>query len=170
MHKVGSLGECGNQPSGPQLPRVTLISQTFHPPQNKLSQHFPLAAVVIKLDAFVTSESTHSELCKALKVSSFPNRKLSVIIGRLAMTCLGQARISLLLKQVHPEVCCFPSFITMFISEGGLYLLLLFCFLFGCLISSSVWFQFLFPLKMTCCSNIMCFTLSLGSPPRVAPK
>ena len=60
--------------------------------------------MTIKLDAFVTSESTHSELCKALKVSSFHNRKLSIVIGRLAMTCLGQARISLLLKQLHPQV------------------------------------------------------------------
>ena len=65
---------------------------------------FPSSAVTIKLDAFVTSESTHSELCKALKVSSFHNRKLSILIGRLAMTCLGQARISLLLKQLHPQV------------------------------------------------------------------
>ena len=67
---------------------------------------FTSSAVTIKLDAFVTSESTHSELCKALKVSSFHNRKLSIVIGRLAMTCLGQARISLLLKQLHPQVGC----------------------------------------------------------------
>lgn len=66
---------------------------------------FSSSAVTIKLDAFVTSESTHTELCKALKVSSFPNRKLSIVLSRLSMTCLGQARISLLLKQLQPQVC-----------------------------------------------------------------
>jgi hypothetical protein len=63
-----------------------------------------VSAVTVKLDAFVTSESTHAELCKALKVSSFPNSKLRLIIGRLAMMCLGQARIALLLKQLQPQV------------------------------------------------------------------
>ncbi|XP_076442756.1 leucine-rich repeat-containing protein 14-like isoform X3 [Babylonia areolata] len=63
----------------------------------------PDCSVTIKLDAFVTSESTHTELSKALKVSSFENRKLTIVIGRLAVTCLGQARITLLLQQVHPQ-------------------------------------------------------------------
>ncbi|KAL8588991.1 hypothetical protein ACOMHN_065773 [Nucella lapillus] len=63
----------------------------------------PDCCITVKLDAFITSESTHSEVCKALKVSSFNNRKLSIVIGRLAVTCLGEARVSLLLKQIQPQ-------------------------------------------------------------------
>lgn len=74
--------------------------EPLEPMEHSLPQD---CSVTVKLDAFVTSESTHSELCKALKVSSFTNRKLSIVIGRLAMMCLGQARISLLLKQLQPE-------------------------------------------------------------------
>ena len=60
--------------------------------------------MTIKLDIFVTSKSTCLELCKALKVSGSHNCKMSIMIGRLAMTCLGQDRISLLLNQLHPQV------------------------------------------------------------------
>lgn len=86
------------QQAGTDLPEITL--EAIKPTGHSLPQD---CAVVIKLDAFVTSESTHSELCKALKVSSFPDRKLRIIINRLAMTCLGHARVSLLLKQVDPQ-------------------------------------------------------------------
>lgn len=50
------------------------------------------------------SEATHTELCKALKVSSFRDRKLCLIVSRLGMTCLGVCRVGLLLKLVDPQV------------------------------------------------------------------
>lgn len=65
---------------------------------------FFFAAIEIKLDAFVTSESCHSELCKALTVSSFPGARFRLIVERLCITCLGGDRVNLLLKQVTPEV------------------------------------------------------------------
>nr|KAG5709834.1 hypothetical protein BaRGS_032658 [Batillaria attramentaria] len=83
-----------------KLPETTLELESLEPTGHSLPQD---CSVIIKLDAFVTSESTHSELCKALKVSSFPNRKMRIFISRLAMTCLGHARISLLLKQLDPQ-------------------------------------------------------------------
>lgn len=86
------------QQAGSILPDSPL--ETMEPTGHSLPQD---CSVVIKLDAFVTSESTHSELCKALKVSSFPNRKMKIIISRLAMTCLGHARICLLLNQLDPQ-------------------------------------------------------------------
>ncbi|XP_046362808.1 leucine-rich repeat-containing protein 14-like isoform X1 [Haliotis rufescens] len=60
-------------------------------------------SIMIKLDAFVTSESTHSELCKALKVSSFPHSRVRLCIVRLGATCLGEARLSILLKVLIAE-------------------------------------------------------------------
>ncbi|CAL1528649.1 unnamed protein product [Lymnaea stagnalis] len=59
--------------------------------------------IEIKLDAFVTSESCHSELCKALTVSSFPGVRFRLIVDKLSVTCLGGDRVNLLLKQVSPE-------------------------------------------------------------------
>ncbi|KAH9520018.1 hypothetical protein Btru_071483 [Bulinus truncatus] len=59
--------------------------------------------IEIKLDAFVTSESCHSELCKALTVSSFPGVRFRLIVDKLSITCLGGDRVNLLLKQISPE-------------------------------------------------------------------
>ncbi|XP_059173364.1 uncharacterized protein LOC131953900 [Physella acuta] len=59
--------------------------------------------IEIKLDAFVTSESCHSELCKALTVSSFPGVRFRLIVDKLSVTCLGGDRVNLLLKQISPE-------------------------------------------------------------------
>ncbi|CAG5121890.1 unnamed protein product [Candidula unifasciata] len=60
-------------------------------------------SIEIKLDAFVTSESCHSELCKALTVSSFPGARFRLIVEKLCITCLGGDRVNLLLKQVTAE-------------------------------------------------------------------
>ncbi|GFN98917.1 leucine-rich repeat-containing protein 14 [Plakobranchus ocellatus] len=68
--------------------------------QNCLPQNI---SIEIKLDAFVTSESCHSELCKALTVSSFPGARFALIVERLSVTCLGGDRVNLLLKQVKQE-------------------------------------------------------------------
>ncbi|KAI8796624.1 uncharacterized protein LOC106065595 [Biomphalaria glabrata] len=59
--------------------------------------------IEIKLDAFVTSEPCHSELCKALTVSSFPGVRFRLILDKLSVTCLGGDRVNLLLKQITPE-------------------------------------------------------------------
>ncbi|XP_041362721.1 leucine-rich repeat-containing protein 14-like [Gigantopelta aegis] len=61
------------------------------------------SCLLIKLDAFVTSWSCYSALCKALKVSTFENRNLRLCIQRLGVTCLGQSAIGLLLKQLDSE-------------------------------------------------------------------
>ncbi|GFS15058.1 leucine-rich repeat-containing protein 14, partial [Elysia marginata] len=68
--------------------------------QNCLPQNI---SIEIKLDAFVTSESCHSELCKALTVSSFAGARFSLMVERLSVTCLGGDRVNLLLKQVKKE-------------------------------------------------------------------
>ncbi|RUS83701.1 hypothetical protein EGW08_008549 [Elysia chlorotica] len=68
--------------------------------QNCLPQNI---SIEIKLDAFVTSESCHSELCKALTVSSFAGARFSLMVERLSVTCLGGDRVNLLLKQVKQE-------------------------------------------------------------------
>lgn len=60
--------------------------------------------MVIKLDAFVTSDQTHAELCKALKVSGFPESKLRLCIEKLDATCLGEPKITIMLKQIDRRV------------------------------------------------------------------
>lgn len=63
--------------------------------------------MVIKLDAFVTSDQTHAELCKALKVSGFPESKLRLCIEKLDATCLGEPKITIMLKQIDKMVCIY---------------------------------------------------------------
>lgn len=60
--------------------------------------------MVIKLDAFVTSDQTHTELCKALKVSGFPESKLRLSLEKLDATCLGEPKITIMLKQIDKQV------------------------------------------------------------------
>lgn len=73
-------------------------------PTNRTSMHadncLPESVLVIKLDAFVTSDQTHAELCKALKVSGFPESKLRLCIEKLDATCLGEPKITIMLKQI----------------------------------------------------------------------
>ncbi|KAK3087809.1 hypothetical protein FSP39_010923 [Pinctada imbricata] len=57
----------------------------------------------VKLDSCITSEDTFTELCKALKVSRFEGEKLSLLIDKIDATCIGQAGLVLLLKQVICE-------------------------------------------------------------------
>jgi len=61
-------------------------------------------AVVVKLDAFVTSDQTHAELCKALKVSGFPCSTLRIVLEKLDATCLGEQKLNILMQQVNPQV------------------------------------------------------------------
>lgn len=96
---IRSMYEQAQKESGNKSEGSTNV-EPMEPMEHSLPQD---CCVTVKLDAFITSESTHSEVCKALKVSSFSDRKLSIIIGRLAMTCMGEARISLLLKQIQPQ-------------------------------------------------------------------
>ena len=58
----------------------------------------------VKIDGLITSHDTHYELCKALRVSSFDGVKLAVTLDKIDATCLGEAGISILLKEVNPEV------------------------------------------------------------------
>ncbi|XP_005092428.1 leucine-rich repeat-containing protein 14 [Aplysia californica] len=97
---------------------ITLYNQALHLAQechgSTPDSHSPLdtyfqnclpenISVEIKLDAFVTSESCHSELCKALTVSAFPETRFRLVVERLSITCLGGERVLLLLKQLRPE-------------------------------------------------------------------
>ncbi|XP_048764168.2 leucine-rich repeat-containing protein 14-like [Ostrea edulis] len=77
-------------------------------PTNRASMHadnsLPESVLVIKLDAFVTSDQTHAELCKALKVSGFPESKLRLCIEKLDATCLGEPKITIMLKQIDKMI------------------------------------------------------------------
>ncbi len=64
-----------------------------------------MIAVVISLDAYVQSNDTHMELCRALKTSKLDQCRFKLQVHRLDLTCLGVARISVLLEQVDPHVC-----------------------------------------------------------------
>ncbi|ESP03776.1 hypothetical protein LOTGIDRAFT_230103 [Lottia gigantea] len=59
--------------------------------------------LIVKLDAFVTSESTFAELCKALKVSTFPASKVQLCIQRLGAIQLGAPAINLILRQMNTK-------------------------------------------------------------------
>lgn len=63
----------------------------------------PDASFIVKLDAFVTSDQTHAELCKALKVSDFPDSKLKIVLEKLDATCLGEQKLHILLQQVNAQ-------------------------------------------------------------------
>ena len=60
--------------------------------------------VLICVDAFVQTNDTHMELCRALKTSRSDACRFSMRVDKLDLTCLGVARISVLLEQVEPQV------------------------------------------------------------------
>ncbi|OWF47983.1 leucine-rich repeat-containing protein 14-like [Mizuhopecten yessoensis] len=63
----------------------------------------PDSSFTVKMDAFVTSDQTHAELCKALKVSGFQDSKLKIVLETLDATCLGEQKLHILLQQVNPK-------------------------------------------------------------------
>lgn len=66
-------------------------------------QSLPDDYFAVKLDIFITSEPALYEVCKALKVSDFQESTLRLIVDKLDATCLGQAKIAILLEQINPE-------------------------------------------------------------------
>ena len=73
--------------------------------------------VVICVDAFVQTNDTHMELCRALKTSRSEACRFRMRVDKLDLTCLGVARISVLLEQVEPEVStldCYASWVPIF--------------------------------------------------------
>ncbi|XP_033736693.1 LOW QUALITY PROTEIN: leucine-rich repeat-containing protein 14-like [Pecten maximus] len=63
----------------------------------------PDSSFTVKMDAFVTSDQTHAELCKALKVSGFQDSKLKIVLEKLDATCLGEQKLQILLQQINPK-------------------------------------------------------------------
>ena len=67
-------------------------------------------AVVVYLDALLTSESAHLELCRALHACAHNPSPLRLHIRRLDTTALGVVRIIVLLELLQPQVltpiCC----------------------------------------------------------------
>ncbi|XP_060071356.1 leucine-rich repeat-containing protein 14-like [Ylistrum balloti] len=63
----------------------------------------PDSSFTVKMDAFVTSDQTHAELCKALKVSGFQDSKLKIVLEKLDATCLGEQKLHILLQQINPK-------------------------------------------------------------------
>ncbi|XP_013386784.1 uncharacterized protein LOC106156201 [Lingula anatina] len=57
----------------------------------------------IQLDACVTNGENHMELCKALKVSQFQNVHFGVQVTKMDATCIGEARLTILLQYLIPE-------------------------------------------------------------------
>ncbi|KAK6187267.1 hypothetical protein SNE40_005332 [Patella caerulea] len=74
-----------------------------YPSLEAVESLLPDGCLVVKLDAFVTSESTFCELCKALKVSTFPGSKIRLCLQRLGATQLGAAAVNLILTQISGE-------------------------------------------------------------------
>lgn len=72
-------------------------------------------AVVFSIDAMLQTEDAHMELCRALSVSRLPESCLKLRINKLDMSCLGVARIVVLLELLDPEVRPFDPFL-LFIS------------------------------------------------------
>lgn len=60
--------------------------------------------VAVKLDIFISSEPALYEVCKALKVSGFRESTLRLIVDKLDVTCVGQAKVAILLEQLNAEV------------------------------------------------------------------
>ncbi|XP_069124209.1 leucine-rich repeat-containing protein 14-like [Argopecten irradians] len=63
----------------------------------------PDSSFTVKMDAYVASDKTHAELCKALKVSGFQESKLKIVLEKLDATCLGEEKLQILLQQVNPK-------------------------------------------------------------------
>lgn len=74
------------------------------PPEQKRSYSmeatFPDEQFVISIDAMVQSEDTHMELCRALSVSKLAESHLKLRIQKMDLSCLGVARIVVLLELV----------------------------------------------------------------------
>ena len=60
---------------------------------------------IVTLDAFVQTEETHMELCKALRLANKNQSHLKLRINKLDLVNLGVPRISVLLDQIDPKVC-----------------------------------------------------------------
>ena len=60
---------------------------------------------VVNLDAFVQTEDTHMDLCKALSLENENQSHLKLRINKLDLVNLGVPRISVLLDEIDPEVC-----------------------------------------------------------------
>ena len=72
-----------------------------------------LFAVVFSIDAMLQTEDAHMELCRALSVSKLPESCLKLRINKLDLSCLGVARIVVLLELLDPQVsrlCLFSLF------------------------------------------------------------
>ena len=60
---------------------------------------------LVNLDAFVQTEKTHIDLCKALRLANENQSHLKLRINKLDLVNLGVPRISVLLDLIDPEVC-----------------------------------------------------------------
>lgn len=60
---------------------------------------------LVNLDAFVQTEKTHMDLCKALRLANENQSYLKLRINKLDLVNLGVPRISVLLDLIDPEVC-----------------------------------------------------------------
>ena len=60
---------------------------------------------LVNLDAFVQTEKTHMDLCKALRLANENQSYLKLRINTLDLVNLGVPRISVLLDLIDPEVC-----------------------------------------------------------------
>ena len=70
---------------------------------------------VIVVDAIIQNEDTHMELCRALRVSKMANAKLRLRISKLDISCLGVARIVVLLEQLERQVSCILVFWSLYL-------------------------------------------------------
>ena len=59
---------------------------------------------LVNLDAFVQTEKTHIDLCKALRLANENQSYLKLRINKLDLVNLGVPRISVLLDLIDPEV------------------------------------------------------------------
>lgn len=56
------------------------------------------------MDAYIQNGEPHMELCRALKTAKFEPCRFRLQVQSLDLSCLGVARISVLLEQVDPKV------------------------------------------------------------------
>ena len=56
------------------------------------------------MDAFLSSNDTHMELCRALKTSGLRQCPFKIHLSKLDLSCFGVARIRVMLEQVDPQV------------------------------------------------------------------
>jgi hypothetical protein len=61
-------------------------------------------SVTVKLDVYVKTEEILLELVKALQLSKLPETNLKVLVDKVDISCLGEARVMMLMDQLNEEV------------------------------------------------------------------